>query len=93
MFTLCIKGAVRLLVDSRSHLYEDVGDEHAYQDILPSHLSPPPLPSDPRLPHQRTEWRSPARSQVHIRKKKAHTPLVMKRAPLRYIIHICRYHA
>lgn len=71
MFTFCIKDAVRLPVDSQSHLYEDITrDEHLYQDIPPSHLSPPPPSFDPRLPHQRTEWRSPARSQVHIIKKK-----------------------
>ncbi|XP_051261482.1 nephrin isoform X2 [Dicentrarchus labrax] len=52
-----------LPVDSHSHLYEDVRDRGLYQDILASSLpSPLPLP-DHRLPHQRTEWRSPTHPQ------------------------------
>ncbi|XP_044063572.1 nephrin isoform X2 [Siniperca chuatsi] len=51
------------LVDSHSHLYEDVREGGLYQDILSSSLpSPPPL-FDNRLPHLRNEWRIPTYPQ------------------------------
>ncbi|CAG12048.1 unnamed protein product, partial [Tetraodon nigroviridis] len=56
-------------VDSHSHVYEEVGDEHVYQDILPSSPFLPPPVFDHRLPNQRrSRWRPSTRSQVRAQK-------------------------